>query len=84
MLSALRRILAAELHDEERTVKSNELVDGMILAQDIRFLDGRIFVGRGYEVNLTLRERIKNFSQKPGLQEPVRVTVPAKLVSEGK
>ncbi len=84
VLSALRRILAAELHDEERTVKSNELVDGMILAQDIRFLDGRIFVGRGYEVNLTLRERIKNFSQKPGLQEPVRVTVPAKLVSEGK
>ncbi len=84
VLSALRRILAAELHDEERTVKSNELVDGMILAQDIRFLDGRICVGRGYEVNLTLRERIKNFSQKPGLQEPVRVTVPAKLVSEGK
>ena len=63
VLAALRRILAAELHDEERTVKSNELVDGMILAQDIRFLDGRIFVGRGYEVNLTLRERIKNFSQ---------------------
>jgi response regulator RpfG family c-di-GMP phosphodiesterase len=84
VLAALRRILAAELHDEERTVKSNELVDGMILAQDIRFLDGRIFVGRGYEVNLTLRERIKNFSQRPGLQEPVKVTVPAKLVLEGR
>jgi response regulator RpfG family c-di-GMP phosphodiesterase len=84
VLAALRRILAAELHDEERTVKTNELVDGMILAPDIRFLDGRIFVGRGYEVNLTLRERIKNFSQRPGLQEPVKVTVPAKLVLEGR
>jgi len=84
VLAALRRILAAELHDEERTVRTNELVDGMILAQDIRFLDGRIFVGRGYEVNLTLRERIKNFSQRPGLQEPVKVTVPAKLVLEGR
>ncbi len=84
VLSALRRILAAESHDEERTVRANELVDGMILAQDIRFLDGRIFVGRGYEVNRTLRERIKNFSQKPGIQEPVRVTVPAKLILEGR
>ena len=84
VLSALRRILAAESHDEERTVRANELVDGMILAQDIRFLDGRMFVARGYEVNRTLRERIKNFSQKPGIQEPVRVTVPAKLILEGK
>ena len=84
VLAALRQILAAESHDEERTVRTNELVDGMILAQDIRFLDGRMFVARGYEVNRTLRERIKNFSQKPGIREPVRVTVPAKLILEGR
>ena len=84
VLAALRRILAAESRDEERTVRTNELVDGMLLAQDIRFLDGRMFVARGYEVNRTLRERIKNFSQKPGIQEPVRVTVPVKLILEGK
>ncbi len=84
VLSALRRILAAESHDEERIVRVNELVDGMVLAQDIRFLDGRTFVARGYEVNRTLRERIKNFSQKPGIEEPVRVTVPEKLILEGR
>ena len=56
----------------------------MILAHDMRFLDGRILVARGYEVNRTLRERIKNFSEKPGIKEPIRVTVPAKLVLEGR
>ncbi len=45
-----------------------ELVDGMILAQDVRIMDGRMLVARGYEVNRTLRERIKNFSEKPGIK----------------
>ena len=84
VLSALRQILTAESRDEERTVRADDLVDGMILAQDVRFMDGRIFVARGYEVNRTLRERMKNFSQKPGIIEPIRVTVPAKLILEGK
>ncbi len=84
VLSALRQILTAESRDEERTVRADDLVDGMILAQDVRFMDGRIFVARGYEVNRTLRERMKNFSQKPGIIQPIRVTVPAKLILEGK
>ncbi|MGA2936020.1 MAG: HD domain-containing phosphohydrolase [Syntrophobacteraceae bacterium] len=83
VLSALREILAARSRDEERTVMAGELVDGMILAEDVRIMDGRMLVARGYEVNRTLLERIKNFSEKPGIKEPVRVIVPVKLVFDG-
>ena len=62
---------------------AGELVDGMILAEDVRIMDGRMLVARGYEVNRTLLERIKNFSEKPGIKEPVRVIVPVKLVFDG-
>lgn len=84
VLAALRDVLASESGNEERSVKAEELIDGMILDQDMRLLDGRLLVARGFEVNLTLRERIKNFSLKPGIDEPVRVIVPANLVLQGK
>jgi response regulator RpfG family c-di-GMP phosphodiesterase len=83
VLAALHEILVAESGDEERIVSATELVDGMILVQDMRLLDGRILVARGYEVNRTLRERIKNFSVRPGIKEPLKVIVPAKLVLDG-
>jgi len=34
---------------------------------------------RGYQVNQTMRERLKRFAQSPGIQEPIRVHVPAGL-----
>ncbi|MFZ0927935.1 MAG: HD domain-containing phosphohydrolase [Syntrophobacteraceae bacterium] len=83
VLSAMRETVAARSRDEERTVRATELVDGMILADDVWILDGRMLVARGYEVNRTLRERIKNFYEKPGLKEPVRVIVPTKLLLDG-
>ena len=83
VLGALHEILAAESGDEERAVSVADLVDGMILAQDVRLMDGRMLVARGYEVNRTLRERIKNFSVRTGIREPITVIVPAKLVLDG-
>ncbi len=84
VFAALNEVLAADSGDEERVVKAEDLVDGMILAQDMRLMDGRMLVATGFEVNRTLRERIKNFSGKPGIKDPVRVVVPARLVLEGK
>ncbi len=83
VLSALHETLGAESRDEERSVMAMDLVDGMILAQEVWIMDGRMLVARGYEVNRTLRERIKTFSEKPGIREPVRVIVPAGLVLDG-
>jgi CheY-like chemotaxis protein len=83
VLAALHEILASESGDEERAVSVADLVDGMILAQDVRLMDGRMLVARGYEVNRTLRERIKNFSARTGIKEPIMVIVPAKMVLDG-
>ena len=81
MLQAFRKTLAGEKPDEEKLVMANQLVDGMILAKDIMMTDGRMLVAREYEVNRTLRERIRSFSEKPGIKERVRVIV-AKTESE--
>ena len=83
VLGALYEILAAESSDEERVVRVADLIDGMILAQDVRLTDGRMLVARGYEVNRALRERLKNFSVRTGIKEPITVIVPAKLVLDG-
>jgi response regulator RpfG family c-di-GMP phosphodiesterase len=83
VLAALHDTLAAESSDEERDVSVEGLIDGMILARDVRLLDGRILVARGYEVNRTLRERLKNFALRPGIKQPIAVIVPAKLVLDG-
>jgi HD-GYP domain-containing protein (c-di-GMP phosphodiesterase class II) len=75
VLRAFRKTFADAKSDEE-LLMANQLKDGMILAQDMMMLDGRMLVARGYEVNRTLRERIKSFSEKPGIKEPVRVIIP--------
>ncbi|MFZ2446006.1 MAG: HD domain-containing phosphohydrolase [Syntrophobacteraceae bacterium] len=76
VLSALEAIIGYESGHLERNVDVEGLEDGMILAEDVRILDGRLLVARGYQVNRTLRERLKNFSRKPGIKEPIRVLVP--------
>jgi response regulator RpfG family c-di-GMP phosphodiesterase len=83
VLAALYETLAAESADEERLVNVADLVDGMILAQDVRLVYGRVLVARGYEINRPLRERLKNHLLSPGIREPIAVIVPAKMVLDG-
>jgi response regulator RpfG family c-di-GMP phosphodiesterase len=83
VLAAFHEVLVDESHDEERVVGVEDLIDGMILAQDVRLVDGRMLVARGYEVNRTLRERLKNFATRTGIKEPIYVIVPAKMVLDG-
>ncbi len=75
-LSALEAVVGYESGYLERNVEAEELEDGMILAEDVRIIDGRLLVARGYQVNRTLRERLKNFSRKPGIREPIRCSFP--------
>jgi len=76
VIRAFRKTLTDAISSDEEVVMVDQLEDGMILAQDIMMMDGRMLVARGYEVNRTLRERIRSFSEKPGLKEPVRVIIP--------
>ncbi len=81
VLAALETALGIALEFEERLLEVAQLADGMVLAQDVMIRDGRLLVARGYRVNRTLRERMKNFAVKPGIREPFRVLVPTKVSS---
>jgi response regulator RpfG family c-di-GMP phosphodiesterase len=78
VLAALETMIGIEAGYEERTVKVDDLVDEMILAEDVLIRDGRLLVARGYKVNRTLRERLKNFAEKTGIKEPIKVFVPVR------
>ncbi|HYA40337.1 MAG TPA: HD domain-containing phosphohydrolase [Syntrophobacteraceae bacterium] len=77
VLAALQTVLGVEAGYEKMALSSGELEDGMILDGDLFLMDGRLLAARGYRVNRTLRERIKNFISKPGIIGPVQVFVPS-------
>ncbi len=80
VLQALHTVLDVEPGHEKMSLSLRQLKDGMIIDGDLFLQDGRLLVAKGYRVNLTLRERMKNFVQKPGIREPVRVLVPSAMV----
>jgi len=81
ILETLEAVVGIETRTEERAVSLNELTDDMVLVDDIRISDGRLLVARGYHINRTLRERLRNFAEKPGIKEPIWVRVPVQVVS---
>lgn len=76
VLSALAEVIEEDIEYTKASLAASQLHDGMILADDLRLLTGRLLAARGYKVNRTLRERLRNFSEKPGIKEPVAVLVP--------
>ena len=51
----------------------------MILAEDVRALNGNLLISRGQEVTLALTERLKSFCGAAGVKEPIRVFVPLEI-----
>ena len=76
VLSALGEVIEAEAGFTKALLKVSELRDDMVLSEDILLQNGRLLVSRGYKVNRTLRERLKSFSEKPGIKEPIEVLIP--------
>jgi hypothetical protein len=56
----------------------------MILAEDVRSLNGQLLISRGQEVTLALKERLKSFSSVQGVKEPIRVFVPLEIANNHK
>lgn len=82
VLAALQMVLGVEPGYEKMGISIGGLKDGMILDADLYLLDGRLLAAKGYRVNLILRERMKNFIEKPGIMEPIRVLVPSAMAKE--
>lgn len=76
VLSALAEVIKTEASFTKESLGACQLCDGMVLAKDVFLQNGRLLAPRGYKVNLTLRERLKSFSENPGIKEPIAVLVP--------
>jgi len=76
VLAALDTVIAVEEGYGIKLLTVAQLMDGMILAQDVVTLDGRLLIARGHQVNKTMYERLKSFAQKPGIKQPIKVIVP--------
>jgi response regulator RpfG family c-di-GMP phosphodiesterase len=75
VLAALADVACLAAAEELREVAVSELTGQMILAEDIRSTNGLLLVGKGQEVTLSLRQRLKNFARSAHIQEPIKVYV---------
>jgi response regulator RpfG family c-di-GMP phosphodiesterase len=73
VLDALGRLQANETTAKVRQIDPEELLEGMVLAADLRTVDGMLLVGRGQPVTPGLIERIKNFSAANPLASKVSI-----------
>ncbi|MDR3569146.1 MAG: response regulator [Syntrophobacteraceae bacterium] len=76
VLSALAEVVKTETMFTKAHLGASELRDGMVLSEDVFLQNGRMLAARGYIVNLTFRERLRSFSENPGIKEPIAVLVP--------
>jgi CheY-like chemotaxis protein len=74
--STLADFSAEPGHVETRSVKLADLDVGMVFADDVHAKNGRLLVARGMEVTFPLRVNLMRWSQRVGVQEPIRVYVP--------
>jgi DNA-binding response OmpR family regulator len=73
LLDALANFAPPQTHSPVRTLRLIELLPQMVLEQDVRSRDGNILVGKGQEITRAMLERLHNFAQRTGVQEPIRV-----------
>ncbi|MEW5847941.1 MAG: HD domain-containing phosphohydrolase [Myxococcota bacterium] len=79
ILDGLTRLVGATgAHEHVRELGLGELGPGMVLAEDVKTLDGRLLIARGYQVTPNLLERIRNIGPTVGVRQPIRVVVPAR------
>lgn len=79
VLGALEaEVLSTEEGFIVRALTLNELLPGMILADDIRDGRGVTLVPRGYEVTEVLKTKLINFARFGTIAEPIKVLEPVK------
>ncbi len=60
---------------QQKLVRLSELDNHMILAQDIVTTSGMLVTVKGQEVTPSLRQRLRNFSRKSPIREPIQVFI---------
>jgi response regulator RpfG family c-di-GMP phosphodiesterase len=75
VLEAIDAVLGIEANYEMKSLHVRQLADGMIMAEDVLTVGGKLLIPKGYEVNRTLRERLRNYGQALGIEESIKVYV---------
>ena len=65
-LEALRRVKAAPRELRTLTTTVDELVDGMVLCEDLETANGVVILPRGFSINRSSREHIRNYAEELG------------------
>lgn len=76
VLEALDAVLGIEVKYKIKSMRIQQFTDGMILAQDVVTPAGRLLIPKGYEVSRTMRERLRNYGEALGIEDPINVYVP--------
>jgi response regulator RpfG family c-di-GMP phosphodiesterase len=76
MLEAFKKFVASEKQFTVETTDINNLVTGMIIAQDLMTSSGMLLITKGQTVTSTLRERLHNFAKAQEISGSVNVFVP--------
>jgi len=75
IVDALRNVLNIRDVHVLRHVRIHEMVDGAILADDVRSLRGTLLCARGQEITPSMRARLRNYLVNVGIQGPIGVFV---------
>jgi response regulator RpfG family c-di-GMP phosphodiesterase len=77
VLEVFEEIVDDEIMYIEREVMFAELKTDMILHEGIRTTNGKLLISRGQEVSNILLNRLNNFANNAGIQEPIKVLIPS-------
>jgi len=73
LLAALEKLLAHEDCRRVRDVSLPGLEPGMILASDVRALDGTLMLSRGMEITAFILDRLRSLAAIVPVHEPIRI-----------
>ena len=78
-LDELTEIISVQaLERQTQTVRLSELTAGMIIANDIRTMDGSVLlVKKGQELSEVLLQRMRNFHRHTPVMEVIEIIVPS-------
>ncbi len=75
VLSALKHLADLRRVEEIKFLKVEELIPGMILADDVKTTSGVLVIKKGQEVIPSMKVRLLNYKRAMGIAEPLKVVV---------
>jgi hypothetical protein len=83
VIASLREALNVPQVHVIREVKAHQLVDGMVLASDVKSLNDTLLCAKGQEVTSATRAWFKNYACNVGIRGPITVFMPLGCAEEG-